>query len=87
MKSDSLTVRALYYNSSIRNFFLRTQAENTFDELFEKVEDSADEVINAMEDYDDDDLDTIEEMLYSDSIEELAEAFGLTLLKDENENI
>ena len=86
MKSDSLTVRALYYNSSIKNFFLRSQAENTFDELFDKVEDSADEVINAMEDYDDD-LDTIEEMLYSDSIEELAEAFGLTLLKDENENI
>ena len=86
MKSDSLTVRALYYNSSIRNFFLRTQAENTFNELFEKVEETADEVINAMEDYDDD-LDTIEEMLYSDSIEELAEAFGLTLLKDENENI
>ena len=86
MKSDSLTVRALYYNSSIRNFFLRTQAENTFDELFEKVEDSADKVINAIEDYGDD-LDTIEEMLYSDSIEELADAFGLTLLKDENENI
>ena len=86
MKSDILTVRALYYNPSIRNFFLRTQAENTFDELFKKVEKTADEVINAIEDYDDD-LDAIEEMLYSDSIEDLAEAFGLTLLKDENENI
>ena len=81
MKSDSLTVRALYYNSSIKNFFLRSQAENTFDELFNKVEESADDVINAMEDYSDD-LDTIEEMLYSDSIEALADAFGLTLIED-----
>ena len=85
MKSDSLTVRALYYNHSIMNFFFRTQAENTFEELFNKVDESADEVINAIEDYDDD-LDTIEEMLYNDSIEDLVEAFGLTLIENENED-
>ena len=80
MKSDSLTVRALYYNPSIKGFFFRTQAENTFEEIFNKVEESAAEVINAMEGYDDD-LDTIEEMLYNDSIADLADAFGLTLLE------
>ena len=85
MKSDSLTVRTLYYNHSIMNFFFRTQAENTFEELFNKVEESVDEVIDAMEDYDND-LDTIEEMLYNDSIEDLAEAFGLTLIENENED-
>ena len=85
MKSDSLTVRALYYNSSIKNFFLRSQAENTFEDLFEKVEDSVEDVINAMEEYCDD-LDIIEEMLYNDSIEDLAEAFGLTLLETYEED-
>ena len=80
MKSNFLTVRALYYNPSIKGFFFRTQAENTFEELFDKVEESADEVINVMEDYSDD-LDIIEEMLYNDSIEELADAFGLTLIE------
>ena len=85
MKSDSLTVRALYYDHSIMNFFFRGQAENTFEELFNKVEESVDEVIDAMEAYDND-LDTIEEMLYNDSIEDLAEAFGLTLIENENED-
>ena len=77
MKAE-LTIKQLYYNSSIMNFFFRTQAENTFNELIEKCDESNDEIFNAIENYSDD-LDTIEEMLYNDSIEEIATDLGLTI--------
>ena len=83
MKAE-LTIKQLYYNSSIMNFFFRTQAENTLNELIEKCEESNDEIFNAIENYSDD-LDTIEEMMYNDSIEEIAEALGLTIEEEEEE--
>ena len=83
MKAD-LTIKQLYYNSSIMNFFFRTQAENTFNELIEKCEESNDEIFNAIENYSDD-LDDIEEMFYNDSIEEISEALGLTIEEEEEE--
>lgn len=84
MKAE-LTIKQLYYNSSIMNFFFRTQAENTFNELFELVEESQVEVFEAIESYSDD-LDEIEELFYSESIPDLCETFGLKLAENENEN-
>ena len=83
MKAE-LTIKQLYYNASIMNFFFRTQTENTFNELIEKCTESNDEIFNAIENYSDD-LDTIEEMLYNDSIEEIATELGLTISEEEEE--
>ena len=88
MKSDFLTLRKLYYNPDVFAFFLRSQSEETFKELLRNVKETANIACDLIEDYCDD-LDTLEEMLYNDSIEELAEAFGLTLLEtyeDEDED-
>ena len=84
MKAE-LTIKQLYYNSSILDFFFRTQAENTFNELFESVEESQIEVFEAIENYSDD-LDEVEELFYNESIPDLCEIFGLTLTENENEN-
>ena len=81
MKAE-LTIKQLYYNASIMNFFFRTQAENTFKELVEKCEESNDAIFESIENYTDD-LDTIEEMLYNDSIEEIATELGLTISEEE----
>ena len=81
MKAE-LTIKQLYYNASLMNFFFRNQAENTLNELIEKCEESNDEIFNAIENYSDD-LDEIEEMMYNDSISEIAEALNLTLIEEE----
>ena len=83
MKAE-LTIKQLYYNASIMNFFFRTQSENTFNELIEKCTESNDKIFNAIENYSDD-LDEVEEMFYNDSIEEIAEALGLTIEEEEEE--
>ena len=77
-----LTMRQVYANHSVLDFFFRTQSENTFNELFDSVEERSDEICDAIENYSDD-LDEIEEMFYNDSVEELAETFGLTLSETE----
>ena len=84
MKAE-LTIEQLYYNASIMNFFFRTQAENTFNELLEKCDESNDAIFEAIENYSDD-LDIIEEMLYNDDIEEIATELGLTITEEEEEN-
>ena len=83
MKAE-LTIKQLYYNASVMNFFFRNQSENTFNELIEKCPESNDEIFNAIENYSDD-LDEVEEMFYNDSIEEIAEALGLTISEEEEE--
>ena len=83
MKAE-ITIKRLYYNASIMNFFFRTQSENTFNELIEKCTESNDEIFNAIENYSDD-LDIIEEMLYNDDVEEIATELGLTIAEEEEE--
>ena len=73
-----VTMSEVYNNYSLLNFFFRNQAQETFKELFESVEESISEVFNAIENYSDN-LDEIEELFYSESIEDLCEIFGLTL--------
>lgn len=83
MKAE-ITIKQLYYNSSIMNFFFRTQAENTFNELLEKCTESNDKILNAIENYSDD-LDDVEEMFYNDDIDEIATELGLTIEEEEEE--
>ena len=73
-----LSVSQLYYNHSLINFFFRTQSEQTFNELFESVEEVQSKIFEAIENYSDD-LDEIDKMFYNDSINEIAENLNLTL--------
>lgn len=81
MKAE-VTISQVYYNNSLLNFFFRTQAEETFNELFESVQEDNAKIFNAIENYSDD-LDEIEELFYDESIEELCEIFGLTLISED----
>ena len=85
MKAE-ITISQVYNNVSLLNFFFRTQAANTFNELFEKCESSDDAIFEAIENYSDD-LDEVEEMFYNDSLEEICEALGLVLSEEEEEEI
>jgi hypothetical protein len=83
MKAE-ISISQVYYNASLLNFFFRTQAENTFNELFESVEEENEDVFNAIEGYSDD-LDEIEEMFYNDSIDEIISNLRLTAIEEEEE--
>ena len=76
-----ISLGEIYYNDGLRNFLMRDQAYNTLNELISKNGDE-DFVLNRIDEYADDfrcDFDEIEEMLYSDDIEELAETFGIDI--------
>ena len=77
-----LTMSDVYNNYSLLSFFFRNQAKETFNELFESVQEDSSEVLNAIENYSDN-LDEIEELFYSESIEDLCEIFGLTLISED----
>jgi len=79
-----ITISNLYYNHSLLNFFFRTQSQNDFNKLFESVEEHKQEVFQAIENYSDD-LDEVEEMFYNDSIAEICEQLGLTLIEETEE--
>lgn len=73
MKAE-ITISQIYHNASLRNFFFRTQAENTFDELCERANDLR-ELFDVIEDLFDD-LDDFEEMMYDDSLDEIISYIG-----------
>lgn len=76
-----IALSEIYYNYSLRNFLMREQAYNTLNELISKNGDEK-EVLNRIDEYADDfgcDFDEIEEMLYSDDIEEIAETFCIDI--------
>ena len=77
MKAE-ITFSQVWANPSVRRFFFRSQSEDTLQELADRAVDWED----AMERIDDlyDDLDEVEEMFYEETIEELAEEFGIELL-------
>ena len=86
MKAE-ITFRQVWYNPSILDFFFRSQAERTLEGLISKVASTTD-ALEKIEDYANDndlDLDAIEEMFYEDSVEELAEEFGIEIEDEEDE--
>lgn len=85
MKAE-ITFSQLWYNPSILGFFFRSQSEKTLEELMNRTSLSSDAVCDSIDTYADNyevDLDTIEEMFYNDSIEELAEEFEIELNEEE----
>lgn len=88
MKAE-LTIRQLYYNPSILDFFFRTQSRRHFEELVEKSTTDTLVTLQQIEDnaeWDYDDLDELEGDFYDLSVEELAEKFGIDLQEDEDED-
>lgn len=73
MKVD-IIISEIYDNASLRNFFFRTQAENTFEELCELAND-LNELFSVIDEQFED-LDDFEEMLYNDSIDEIIGYIG-----------
>ena len=73
MKAE-ISIMQVYDNASLRNFFFRTQAENTFDELCERAND-LNELFSVIDEQFED-LDDFEEMLYNDSIDEIIGYIG-----------
>ena len=77
----NISISQIYWNKhSLGSFFFRDQAYETLEELVERSSESGSIAIDILDDQTDDmDIDEVEEMFYSDSIEELADRFGLEL--------
>lgn len=82
MKAN-VSISQIYYNASLSDFFFRTQAETTFNELCNRAKD-LDDLFDAIENtYDD--LDDFEEVLYNDTTPEIIEYLGSYLFEEEDE--
>ena len=70
------------------NFFFRSQAEKTLEELMNRAKDkqAAIDTIESWCEYEDYDVDSLEEDFYNDTVEELAERFGIELDEPEDED-
>ncbi len=79
-----ITFSQVWNNPSVRRFFFRDQSEETLQELADRAVDweAALDKIDNHSDY----LDEVEDMFYEDSVEELAEEFGIELYEDEEED-
>ena len=80
-----ITMRQIWWNDSVRNFFFREQAQDTLDDLMDAVVEDTEEILDAIEDYTDD-LDEVEELLYNEPLDELVEIFNLTPMDVDDED-
>lgn len=80
----------LYYNDSLMSFFFRNQAKRTLEELINRAYRPVSYVLDEVEDYAneqmDGDLDTLEEMFYEDSVEDIADVIGIELYEEDKED-
>lgn len=72
-----LTLENCYYNNSLINFFFRSQAVKTLEELLNEVEEDINQISNKADEYTDD-LDELEELLYNESIEDIIGILNLS---------
>lgn len=86
MKAE-ITFGQLYWNNSLMDFFFRQQSKNTLDELMKRVDSpmQAIELIDSYVDANDIDADELDEIFYNDSIEDIAEKFGIKLNEESDE--
>ena len=78
MKAE-ITITQLYHNPSVMNFFFRSQAEKTFQELCDRV--NVRELFDAIEEYTDS-VDELEELFYNESTAAILEELGLSSDED-----
>lgn len=72
-----ITMRQLWWNHSLMDFFFRNQSEETLNELMDAVEENKATVLDTIDDYYDD-LDECEEDFYNASVDDLIEQLSLT---------
>lgn len=80
MKAN-VTFSQVYFNTCLLNLFFRTQAEETLDELLDRVSDRR-QAVELFDDYCNgqiEDLDELEELLYNESVEDIAAIVGIEL--------
>ena len=83
-----ISFEALYFSKRLYYYFFREQSRDTLEDLiyFSKVDTHS--VLGAIDSYaeqNDYDIDDIDEMLYNDSIEEIAHKLGIKLEEEEEE--
>jgi len=79
----NVTLKQLYYNNSLLNYFFRTQAQDTFNELLDRAEDSVEDVLEQLSlHFEDMELDDVEEIFYNDQVQEIADTYGISLMED-----
>ena len=85
MKAE-VTISNIYWNKGLSDFFFREQAYKKLEELVTRStmsgQDTLDALDNATEGLD---IDDVEEMFYSESVENCADYFGIELEEEEDE--
>lgn len=75
-----VSLSQLWFNPSLMNFFFRTQAQNTLEELVDRVNGRNDQnafyELEELIDQNYSDLDDFEEECYNSSVDEILEALG-----------
>ena len=85
MKAE-VTIRSIYWNNSLSDFFFRDQAYNTLEELVKRSAMNGQDTLDALDDATEDmNIDDVEETFYSESVEYCAEEFGIELEEEEEE--
>lgn len=75
-----ITFRDLSNCESVRNYFWRTQSQQTLEELIERSVKDREDTLNALdEQLGEYNMFDVEESFYQDSVEELAEQFNIEL--------
>ena len=82
MKFETL-LSSVWYYEPLREHFFRLQSIRTMNKLIDSVygltQDILDDIENCL------DSDALDEMLYNESVEDLANEFGLELMEEEKE--
>ena len=85
MKAE-VTISNIYWSKSLSDFFFRSQAYETLEELVSRSAMSGQETLDALDDETDNmDIDDVEEIFYSESVEYCAEEFGIEFEDGEDE--
>jgi len=84
MKAE-ISFSQLWANPSVRKFFFRTQSEDTLQELADRSADWED-AIERIDGSIYEDLDEVEELFYEESVEWLADEFGIELVDADDED-
>lgn len=85
MKAE-VTISNIYWNKSLSDFFFRSQAYKTLEELVKRSAMSGQDTLDTLDEATDDmDIDDVEETFYSESVEYCAEEFRIELEEEEDE--
>lgn len=75
-----ISISTLWYNGRLMDFFFREQAKKTLEELVNASALSTDRTLAILDiDTDEEDLYEIEESFYTQSVEQIAEEYGIEL--------